>query len=480
MPVETIRIQGHAQPNQEKAYLHVPFEMPVNAVRVEVEYRYDAQISSDPTVVGGNTVDLGLFDERGTGFLTAGFRGWSGSERASIWIEEEKASPGYLAGPLNPGTWNVLLGLYKVAPQGCDYQITVTFTTQPGSSGSSAAPDVKKAKDLPGSLPGGSSGPWLRGELHCHTYHSDGKLSPQELIEHARERKLDFLAVSDHNTTASQRELETVSDPGLILIRGVESTTFKGHFNAWGIPDWIDFRVQRPEDMRAVLQYANHLGAVTSCGHPKPIGPDWDYREVDDFQCVEVWNGPWTGFNEMSLEYWTGLLANGRRIPAVGGSDFHRPGQRSGGRERDLGTPTNWVFVPGEASAQSILEAVRMGHTSLSDEPDGPFLELRAGADGSALMGDTLTLPENGHLAVRVRCKRGAGNRLLLLDQRGKLFERQIQAEDETVETTLPVSGSLFVRAELRDADDPMRALTNPVYLAREDGVRGYADRKEN
>ncbi len=467
MPVQTSHIEGHARPDQEKTYLHVPFEVPADAVRVEVEYRYDAQISSNPTVTGGNTVDLGLFDERGIDFLTAGFRGWSGSERSKIWIEEEAAAPGYLAGRLNPGMWHVLLGLYKVAPQGCRYHITVTITTQPGRDRPAHDPAAAKPKALPGSLPEGARGPWLRGELHCHTWHSDGRLSPRDLVERARTRKLDFLAISDHNTIASQQELEQMRAPGLILIRGVEATTFKGHFNAWGIPDWIDFRVQRPEDMRAALQRANRLGAVTSCGHPKPFGPDWDYREVEDFQCVEVWNGPWTGFNQMSLEYWASLLATGRRIPAVGGSDFHRAGDRAGGRERDLGTPTNWVFAPGEASADRILAAVRAGHTSLSDEPDGPFLELRAGEGAAVLMGDALELPPGGLLPVRVHCLRASGQRLLLLDQRGKLFEQQIHAGDEVLETVLPVANSLYVRAELRDEDGHLYALTNPVYVSR-------------
>jgi hypothetical protein len=471
MPVQTSHIEGHARPDQEKTYLHVPFEMPAHATRVEINYRYDAQISSSPTVTGGNTVDLGLFDERGIDFLTAGFRGWSGSERATIWIEENAAAPGYLAGKLNPGVWHVLLGLYKLAPQGCNYHITVTITTQPGSERSAADPARLKSKSLPGSLPEGVRGPWLRGELHCHTWHSDGRFSPGGLIERAKSRKLDFLAVSDHNTIASQQELEQMSDPGLILIRGVEATTFKGHFNAWGIPNWIDFRVQCPEDMRTALQQANRLGAVTSCGHPKPFGPDWDYREVQDFQCVEVWNGPWTGFNELSLEYWTSLLAAGRRIPAVGGSDFHRAGDRAGGRERDLGTPTNWIFVPGEASAETILAAVQAGHTSLSDEPNGPFLELRSGKDEMAMMGDRVVPLPDGTLPVRVHCLRASGRRLLLLDQRGKLFEAEIHAGDEAVEVTLPVTGSLYVRAELRDEEDHMYALTNPVYILCDGGI---------
>jgi hypothetical protein len=130
---------------------------------------------------------------------------------------------------------------------------------------------------------------WLRGELHCHTWHSDGTLSPAQLVERAVARGMDFLAVTDHNTTASQRELQTVKGSDIVLILGVESTTFQGHLIIWGIPDWVDFRVHTPEEMKAIIQFANERGGLTSCGHPKPYGPDWNYRDVTDFNCVEVW-----------------------------------------------------------------------------------------------------------------------------------------------------------------------------------------------
>jgi hypothetical protein len=85
--------------SQEKTYVHLPFEMEAGAIRLDVEYRYSDQIGSDPQLEGGNTLDLGVFDERGIAFLTAGFRGWSGSERATFFIAENDAAPGYLAGP---------------------------------------------------------------------------------------------------------------------------------------------------------------------------------------------------------------------------------------------------------------------------------------------------------------------------------------------------------------------------------------------
>jgi hypothetical protein len=271
---------------------------------------------------------------------------------------------------------------------------------------------------------------------------------------------MDFLAITDHNTTACQHKLEETVNPGLILLRGLEVTTFKGHFNIWGIPDWVDFRIQKPEDMEAALQYANQLGAVTSCNHPKLFGPPWDYPEVSNFQSLEVWNGPWSGLDEMALEYWLSLLETGRRVPAVGGSDFHKLSEG----ERNIGTPTNWVYIPDKPDPANILKAIRRGHVSLSDEPDGPFLDLRSGEDNQVMGGDVLALANNQ--VIRLRCQRGIGCQVQIFDQGAILFEREVHKEDETIEWALQANAKRYIRAELRAANGRLRALTNPIYLS--------------
>ena len=43
-------------------------------------------------------------------------------------------------------------------------------------------------------------------DLHSHTTASDGTLQPCELIQHAVEKKLSVIAVTDHDTTAGLQE----------------------------------------------------------------------------------------------------------------------------------------------------------------------------------------------------------------------------------------------------------------------------------
>jgi len=455
--------EGTFRPTQEKTFIHLPFDVPPGATRLDVNYSYTNPIGSNPFLSGGNTIDLGVFDARGISFQRAGFRGWSGSERSSFYISETSASPGYLPGPLIPGRWYVHLGLYKVAPDGGSYRVEVTITSEAGHAAVGDLPSPVVA--LPSSPPPARSAPWLCGELHCHTWHSDGDSSPADVVALARQRGLDFLAISDHNTIACHRELATLQDPGLILIPAVEVTTFHGHFNVWGIGDWVDFRVQTAQDMAAALHYAHERGAITSCSHPKPFGPPWDYAEVTDYDCVEVWNGPWFLINQIALDFWTRQIAAGRRIPAVAGSDWHRRSEMADDPPRAPGTPCVWVYVAEEASAQAILQAIRRGHVVMSDEPAGPLLDMRAGSAFSAMGGDTLPRPFDGRLPLRVHCRRGAGYRLQLLDQNGVLFEQVLHQPDEVVTAYLDVAASLFVRAELRAGDEAMKALTNPVYL---------------
>lgn len=462
MPTQSMVLEGFITVEKEKTYLHLPFHVPAHTVRLDITFQYTDQIGSSPLLSGGNTIDLGVFDERGIEFLQAGFRGWSGSERDQFFLSELDATPGYLAGALNPGVWHLFLGLYKLAPQGCKYKAEILVTTNDLVADASIEKQV--SADLPSSRPLEPFSPWLRGELHCHTWHSDGELSPDRLVGRAVERGMDFLAVTDHNTIAAQRVLEQIQDPGVLLIRGVESTTYKGHFNIWGIREWIDFRVQTPDQMKAVVQAANDLGGVTSCGHPKPFGPDWDFREVTNYQCVEVWNGPWSGLNEMALEYWLDLLANGMRRTAIGGSDFHRVGEGGG---RDIGTPTTWVYLHETPTAPAILKAIQKGHVCLSAGPDGPFIELRGGKNYASMGGDACQFSTHEPFPFQVRCREGDGGKLLLYNQKGMVFEQIVSGSQALIEGKLTAAGSMFVRAELRDPDGRgrMLALTNPIYL---------------
>ena len=42
---------------------------------------------------------------------------------------------------------------------------------------------------------------WLKGDVHCHSKFSDGDSSVKDILDEAKKRaKLDFLAITDHDT----------------------------------------------------------------------------------------------------------------------------------------------------------------------------------------------------------------------------------------------------------------------------------------
>src|SRR3954454_11698534 len=122
MTTPPVELSGRFEPPDERRYIHVPFQVPGGTSQFHIAIDYNDRIDSDPLVSGGNTLDVGVFDEGGTEAGGAGFRGWSGSELTSITIGDYWATPPYRPGPMGSGTWHLLLGSYKIGPRGLDWK----------------------------------------------------------------------------------------------------------------------------------------------------------------------------------------------------------------------------------------------------------------------------------------------------------------------------------------------------------------------
>ena len=116
------RLQGVIRPGGPD-WVYLPVEVPAGVAELAVRCRHDRPAT--PPGVPGNALDLGVFDERGA--TPAGFRGWSGGARDGFAIGRSGATPGYLPGPVNQGTWRVVLGPYSVAPQGLRWEAEVGY-----------------------------------------------------------------------------------------------------------------------------------------------------------------------------------------------------------------------------------------------------------------------------------------------------------------------------------------------------------------
>ena len=94
---------------------YLPVDVPpgTHAVRVTLDYDRSAGV-----------LDLGCLG-------AAGFRGWSGGARDSFVIAAGEATPGYLPGEPEPGRWQVIIGLYRVPPDGLPYEVTAEIVSAP-------------------------------------------------------------------------------------------------------------------------------------------------------------------------------------------------------------------------------------------------------------------------------------------------------------------------------------------------------------
>ena len=76
-------------------------------------------------------------------------------------------------------------------------------------------------------------------DLHMHTYFSDGRASPQELLEQASRKGLRAIAITDHETTQGNRQGQAFAKQyGIELIPAMEITTYwDGYTGHGGGPD---------------------------------------------------------------------------------------------------------------------------------------------------------------------------------------------------------------------------------------------------
>jgi hypothetical protein len=354
----------------------IPIEVPAGIPALSVRLLYERR--------GGAVIDLGAFDPHG-------FRGWSGSDKEGFVITPEAATPSYLPGPLVPGEWQILHGLHRVPEEGIEYELHVEMTA--ARLPPAPAPPPRPERPPRRGLPAAPGRRWLAGDLHAHTVHSDGILTVAGLACLARERGLDFIAVTDHNTTSHHAELAAAAEhAGILLLPGFEITTDLGHSNCIGAERWVDFR-RTPDEW---LADADAAGALLSLNHPLHGDTAWRLPMLGRPPLLEVWHSSWDRRGLEPIDWWKEW---GAGIP-IGGSDFHRFG-----RDGLPGEPTTWVEVEGD----DVLGGLRAGRTAISFDPQGPVVirhedelvvvdgagttRVGPGAEGRLISGDYERLP---------------------------------------------------------------------------------------
>lgn len=62
----------------------------------------------------------------------------------------------------------------------------------------------------------------MKVDLHTHSIHSDGTMTPKELMEYAKSKGLTYLAITDHDDIEGSKKLVNLNHEGITIYSGVE------------------------------------------------------------------------------------------------------------------------------------------------------------------------------------------------------------------------------------------------------------------
>ena len=384
-------------------------------------------------------------------------------------ISSNWSSPGYLSGTIEAGEWIVELDVHRILPPGnVEYWIDVFCETK-----ETKVPSPFPGPLMPDRIRRRGQG-WYTGDLHGHTFHSDGDYSPADFLAEAWNRGYDFVALTDHNTLSAIPEITSLAGEGMTIISGVELTTFHGHAVVLGAHGWTEWRVKDGSSMSALATGLQEAGAVYIIAHPKseghPIctGCRWSYSDMmpGPARHVEIWNRDWAGsHNETALNQYYNWLNEGFRIVASSGTDTHRP-MPSGIR-----IAANRIHAM-DNTPDEILAGLRRGHCFVTSGPEITLLaEL---ADGTSIgMGD---LAAPGSLKISCGWSYGLngfdpGELEAILIRNAQITSRWSCADRDGADFATHTDEGDWFALELRDRNGELHVLSNPVFVGQKNGI---------
>lgn len=438
-----ISISGEV-PEGDETHFFLSFEVPPGVAEIEIHH---------DDLSDANILDWGLDDP-------VGFRGWGGGKSEPAIVGRAAASPSYVPGPIPAGTWEVVVGKAKIVEQPARYNVEVILR----GTATLAPQTERRPYESPPALE--STARWYAGDFHSHTVESDGSPTIDELISFAQSRDLDFVLMSEHNTVSQLSWYPAIQlTTPVLLLPGMEFTTYAGHANTIGTTEWLNHRIGvRGATLEDAIADTHEQGGLFSINHPLLnvgdlcIGCGWQQAVApDSIDAVEVMGGIFSG-----IPFWEDLLERGGHAAALAGSDDHSGGNGSGPLYSPLGIPTTRVWAE-ELSVAGILEGIRNGRTVVQIRGrDGPMIETEMDGlrKGDTVFADTSTL--------RATVTASAGMFLRVWKNGTLMTTVDITGDPFIHEVTVnaPVTGEDRYRHEVLDGDK-LVALTSYVWLRR-------------
>lgn len=316
---------------------------------------------------------------------------------------------------------------------------------------------------------------WFGCELHCHTLHSDGDFTVEELLQTARERGLAGLCLTDHNTTAGWAQAQKSASPAVLC--GIEWTTYFGHMPVLDCREYVDWRDATPDTIDEKLRAVHENGGLCGMAHPFQIGTPictggfWQFR-VKDYNLIdylEVWSegSPYYNTaNSRAQALWQSLLDKGYRIAPTLGRDWHRP------TGNIYPTACTYLLCPaGVLTPEKMKTALQNGRTGVCV---GPLFYFET--ESGKTVGDTVKAGETElHFSIdgtRYRAlkpeDRFVPREIRLLTNGGETVLRLPATAESTYTATVTLESKRYYRAELwgetNGEPNTQLALTAAIY----------------
>ena len=212
-------------------------------------------------------------------------------------------------------------------------------------------------------------------ELHTHTIHSDGKFTPKELVESAKRLGYYGIALTDHNTASGcQEAVKWGKEYGILVIPGIEWTTFYGHIVVLGGNSKVDWHTVTKENVIKKIKEAQTSGDIVGLAHPYRVGypvctggrnefPEEIFEVIDFYEALSGEIDDPTNLRSMK-EY---REINERYgVSATYGRDWHADEDISGSRYG----ATLIVSEQSDLNVNDVLEHVKAGKTLIVGRDD--------------------------------------------------------------------------------------------------------------
>ncbi len=272
---------------------------------------------------------------------------------------------------------------------------------------------------------------------HAHTGYSDGVWYHSQIAQAAAEAGIDLVVFTDHNVWVD--DVEGYYDNVLVLVgeevHDVQRLPQCNHLLIYGAESEM---APQPEDAQQLIDAVREKAGLCFLSHPversSPLDPalaaiPWDDWEINGYTGIELWNymsefkgltqtrlsaliyafKPELGISgpfKHTIRLWDRILAEGRRVVAIGGSDAHGNVYSLGPLSRVIfpyrylfGCVNTHILLPSTltrdlaADKVVIYEALRRGHCFVGYDALGSTrgfqFNARSGSN-SAIMGDEL------------------------------------------------------------------------------------------